>query len=142
MIAAGGIPKPSFDAFKLLHELGTERLLVNSDSVLVTRRPDGSLVLAVWNLISPEMAGTSTTVNLRFEHLGRKRRAYVSRVDRDHGDVNSAYQKMGQPPYPTREQIQLLRKAADLGLPEVRELRDGGLTVEMPPNGLALIEIR
>src|SRR3989449_4985148 len=49
LIAAGGIPKPAFNTFKLLHELGDQRIDLNSDSALLTRKKDGSLVLALWN---------------------------------------------------------------------------------------------
>ncbi len=37
LVAAGGIPKPAFSAFKILHQLGHERLALDSDSALVTR---------------------------------------------------------------------------------------------------------
>ncbi len=42
LLAEDGIPKPAFAAFELLHHLGEERLAVDSDSALVTRRKDGS----------------------------------------------------------------------------------------------------
>src|SRR5438874_4719189 len=57
LIAAGGLPKPAFNAFKLLHRLGTSRIAHSSSSVLVTRRDDGTLAIAVWNLVLPEEQG-------------------------------------------------------------------------------------
>jgi len=152
LIAAGDIPKPAYNAFELLHRLGDERIAVDSGSVLVTRQKNGSLVVAAWNLISPDQAGATsaapiptgaqTTIHLRFEHLGGARKAYISRVDREHGDVHSAYEKMGQPRYPTREQIKTLRQAAQLPAVEIRELTNGELTLDLPPDGLAVIEVR
>ena len=53
LIAIRGIPKPAFNAFKVLHHLGTERLAVHSDSALVTRKPDGSLQVAIWSFQPP-----------------------------------------------------------------------------------------
>jgi xylan 1,4-beta-xylosidase len=50
LIAEDGLPKPSFNAFKLLHRLGVERLANDSQSALVTRKSDGTLVMAIWNL--------------------------------------------------------------------------------------------
>ena len=44
LIAVGGIKKPSYFGFSLLHKLGTERLSNNASDVLVTRRADGTLV--------------------------------------------------------------------------------------------------
>jgi len=142
LIAAGGFPKPSYNAFKVLHRLGDERISVDSPSVLVTRQKDGSLVVAAWNLVPPEQTGVSKTIHLRFQHLAGSPRAYVSRVDRDHGDVHPAYNKMGQPRYPTQEQFQTLQQAAQLPPAEIRELNNGELTLDLAPDGLALIEVK
>ena len=164
LIAAGGIPKPAYNAFKVLHELGDQRIPVDSNSVLVTRQKDGSLVVAAWNLISPEKAQTvqiqgvqvqssqgqsvdaqtvqTKTIHLRFEHLLGKRRAYISLVDRKHGDVHRAYDKMGQPRYPTQEQLKALRQAAQLPPAEVRELTNGELSLDLAPNALAVVEVK
>ena len=69
LIAAGGIPKPAFAAFEILHKLGQERLALDSNSALVTRASDGSLVVAVWNLIPPGETGAAKSVVLRFKNL-------------------------------------------------------------------------
>jgi hypothetical protein len=45
---------PSYNAFALLHELGDERIASSSHDVLVTRRKDGALVVAAWNLVDPD----------------------------------------------------------------------------------------
>jgi xylan 1,4-beta-xylosidase len=44
----------SYNAFALLHELGDERIASPSHDVLVTRRKDGALVVAAWNLVDPD----------------------------------------------------------------------------------------
>ncbi|MBZ5663715.1 MAG: glycosyl hydrolase family 39 [Acidobacteriia bacterium] len=142
LIAAGGIPKPSFNAFKLLHELGNERITVDSSSVLVTRKKDGSLVVAAWNLVPLDQTGSSKTIHLRFDHLAGSRRAYISRVDRDHGDVHPAYEKMGQPRYPSQEQLKALQQASQLPPAEIRELTEGELTLDLAPDALAVIEVK
>jgi xylan 1,4-beta-xylosidase len=144
LIAAGGIPKPAYNVFKALHELGDQRISVDSNSVLVTRKKDGSLVVAVWNLVPAEQVqnGKSKTIRLRFEHLAGTRRAYISRVDRDHGDVHPAYDRMGQPRYPTQEQLKTLRLAAQLPPSETRELINGELTLDLAPDALAVIEVK
>jgi len=142
LIAAGGIPKPSFAVFQMLHELGQARLALDSESALATRSADGSLVVAAWNLIPPGQPGSSKTVVMRFRNLSGARRAYISRVDRDHGDPHPAYEKMGSPVYPTAEQLRKLREAVAPGTPEVQELRNGELSLAIPPNGLVVVGIR
>jgi xylan 1,4-beta-xylosidase len=146
LLATGAIPKPSYNAFKLLHELGNERIAVDSNIVLATRKKDGSLVVAAWNLVplsqTGDQAGSSQTIRLRFDHLAGSRRAYISRVDRDHGDVHPAYEKMGQPRYPTKEQLKALQQAAQLPPPEIRNLTNGELTLDLAPAALAIIEVK
>ena len=122
--------------------MGKERIALDSDSALVTRASDGSLVVALWNLIPPGETGAAKSVVLQFKNVGGKRRASISRVDREHGDPHPAYEKMGSPVYPTQAQLQKLRDAVELGAPEIQELKGGELIVTLPPDGLAVIEIR
>jgi xylan 1,4-beta-xylosidase len=139
LIAAGGIHKPAFTAFKILHLLGNERLDVNSDSALLTRRGDGRLVVAVWNY-----AGTtpsSKTVQLKFESI-KARRATIYRADREHGDPHPAYEKMGSPRYLTQAQLKQIRQSTELPAPEQRPIKQGELSLEIPANGLVVIEIK
>ena len=141
LIAVNGIPKPAFNAFKLLHKLGDQRIPVDSDFVLLTRRKDGALVLAVWNYAPPEQAGAPRTITLRLKDTNA-RQALISRLDRDHGDFHSVYEKLGSPRYPTQTQIQELRRAAELPAPETHPIRDGELALTLPGHGLALIELK
>jgi xylan 1,4-beta-xylosidase len=141
LLAEDGIPKPAFAAFELLHKLGDERLAIDSDKVLVTRRNDRSLVVAVWNYSPPGDPGTAKTITLRFK-ASRVRHASISRVDGEHGDVHPMYEKMGAPSYPTPVEIAALRKAAQLPAPERRDLHNGELTLTVPSYGLAVIEIK
>jgi xylan 1,4-beta-xylosidase len=145
LIAAGDIPKASFAAFELLHQLGDQRIAIDSDSALLTRRKDGVFVLAVWNYAPPNSkegsGGSDRTFTLELKGTKAKQAA-ISRVDRDHGDVRPLYEKMGSPRYPTTKQIQELRRAAELPAPEKRGLKNGNLSLTLPPQGLAVIELK
>jgi xylan 1,4-beta-xylosidase len=141
LIAAGGVPKPAFNAFRLLHQLGEERIALDSNSALLTRKKDGSLVLAVWNYAPPEQEGASKTVTLKFKGTAPSQ-AVVSVVDPQHGDVHAAYEAMGSPRYPTPAQIKDLRKASDLAAPETRTLSNGELTLTLPSYSLALVTVK
>src|SRR6202040_878692 len=99
LIAAGGIPKPAFNAFKMLHQLGVERLDSDSPNALVTRRTDGTFVIALWNYASPGSSGPPTTMTLRLPRGAVSAR--VLRLDADHGDAGGEYVRMGSPKYPT-----------------------------------------
>jgi xylan 1,4-beta-xylosidase len=141
LIAAGGVPKPAFNAFKLLHQLGDERIELNSDGALATRDRNGSIVVAVWNYAPPEKPGASKSITLKFQGV-QAAQASVSVADPEHGDIHPAYERMGSPIYPTPPQIRDLRKAAELTAPELRPLRNGELNLTVPPYGLALISLK
>jgi xylan 1,4-beta-xylosidase len=49
---------------------------------------------------------------------------------------------MGSPRYPTPKQIRELRQAAELPAPEKHSLKNGKLTLTLPPQGLAVIELK
>jgi xylan 1,4-beta-xylosidase len=141
ILAERSIPKPAFNDFALLHHLGETRLDVGSDSVLVTRRKDGSLVIAAWNLFLPEETGSAKSITLHFKGLSQAQSARVTIVDKEHGSPLPAYEKMGRPASPTVAQIEALRKAALLPAPQTHTLGGGVLTLTLQPHALALIEI-
>jgi xylan 1,4-beta-xylosidase len=141
LIAAGGIPKPAFNAFKLLHELGDQRIEVNSDWVLATRGRDGSMVVAVWNYSPPEQPGAARKVTVKFKGT-KATEAWVSAADPEHGDVHKTYEGMGSPRYPTSAQITALRKAATLGPPVKQNLDHGEIILTLPTYGLAVIRLQ
>ena len=141
LIAADGIPKSAYAAFGLLHKTGDQRLAIDSDQALLTRRADGSLVLVVLNYAPPERAGQSKTFTIHFKNAQPKR-ATVSRVDSEHGDPRSAFRELGSPPSPTQEQIRKLQQAAQLPVAEVREIKNGTLSLTLPTYGLAVIELK
>jgi xylan 1,4-beta-xylosidase len=143
LIAAGGIPKASFNDFRLLHWLGDQRLAESSDSALVTRRADGMLAIAVWNYAPPGPGGAARTYRLALRNVPGARRAYVWVVDRDHGSALTAWQAMGEPRFPTFEQHRILLQAAALPPPRIETLApaDPQLTLRLRPHALALVEL-
>ncbi len=143
-IAAGHIPKASYNAFKLLHMLGQERLMIDSTSALATRRADRSLAIAVWNYAPPESGGSWRRVKLAINGLVGRYRLRIHLLDRDHGSTLAAWEAMGRPNNPSLRQLESLRKAAELPPPEERPIPGGTgamTTLELPPHSLALIEV-
>jgi xylan 1,4-beta-xylosidase len=151
LVAADGIPKPAFNAFAMLHRLGEERLPVDGDSALVTRRKDGALVVALWNYAPPDGTGAKYTIpgapgaakKFTLELMGVAKEAHVTlwRVDRDHGNVVKAFDAMSRPPFPSRQQITELRAAGQPGAAEAVPITAGKVHVTVPAQGLAVLEI-
>ncbi len=152
LIAQYRIPKPAFNAFAMLHRLGDTRLNVASDSALVTRRADGSLVMALWNYAPPAggdpetckptlPAGADRHFEIEVASLPADARATVWRLDAAHGNVLAAYRRMGCPAFPSREQIARLRAAGQAAPAQSVAVRDGRFSLDVPPQGLVVIEL-
>ena len=143
LIAPGRIKKPSFYDFALLHRLGDVRLTNAADNLLVTRRADGTLVVAAWNLVDMDKLSKGAPLTLHLQFKGTSRQAVVSiaRVDEGHGNPMTLYKSMGSPRYPTLKQVAALNQASALTAPEKTTLHDGQMDLTLPMNGLALLEI-
>ena len=141
LVAEGGVPKPAFNAFLLLHMLGTERIPVDSDSVLATRDAEHKLEIAVWNYSAPEVTGDTKEITLQFSGLHGGHEVWIYRLDADHGNVLQSYETMGKPSSPTQQQYQQLRNAARLEPPEEQKLRNNRITLTLVPKALDLVEV-
>lgn len=151
LIAADRIEKPAFNAFAMLHRLGDTRLPVAMDSALATRRDDGTVVLALWNYAPPvgntadytkgEPAGAIKHFDVDVSHLSANASATVWRLDETHGNALAEFDRLGRPAFPSREQIKQLRDAGKMAAPESVALHDGHLVLDIPPQGLVVVEL-
>ena len=153
IIAEDGIQKPAFHAFSMLHQLGDRRLKVDSDDTLATRTPDGTLAVAVWNYAAPYGEGASYTpppaaigpakaFTLRFRGVNPEAAVTILRLDNDHGNAVKAFDAMGRPATPSREQISVLRTAGMASQPEMMHLSKGELHLTLHPQALLLVKVQ
>jgi len=141
LIAAGNIPKPSFYALQVLHRLGEQRIENSNPNVLVTKADNGALVIAVWNIVNPGSTGAAKSVKLDFKGIVPNAHLAIRRVDAEHGDTLQLWRKMGSPRYPTQEQLDQLREQSRLPGPDFQDLVNGTLTLDLPVNGLAVLQV-
>src|SRR5579863_339608 len=62
--AKGGINKPSYYAYELLHRLGDKRIANTSNHIIATETANGGLAIAAWNLVDPDQHGKTQTMNM------------------------------------------------------------------------------
>jgi xylan 1,4-beta-xylosidase len=141
LIAIDHLPKPAFNVFRLLHSLGDQRIPEEANDVLVTKKKDGSLVLAAWNLAEPGVSAPAKSITFTFQGIKSNAAVSISRVDQTHGNVLAAYDKMGAPVYPSQEQLRQLREVERPEPPRVEHLHGGSFTLEVPVQGLAVVEV-
>lgn len=120
--------KPSFHAYRMLHALGDE-MLASAPGVAVTRhRATGRLTALAYHypaempLTVPggsrkvaratENTGTPAAFSLDLTGLKPGARLLVETLDAGHGHAVAAWEAMGSPEPPTREQAATLRAAA------------------------------
>src|SRR5579863_4038729 len=68
--------------------------------------------------------------------------AQPHRLDATHGSLTAARDKLGKPLYPTQAQIVQLRRASEIPRSESILPENGKITISLPPQGLAIIDIR
>jgi xylan 1,4-beta-xylosidase len=49
---------------------------------------------------------------------------------------------MGRPAFPSREQIEQLRAAGKMAAPQQLAVQDGRLSLDIPPQGLVVVELQ
>ncbi|MDF7799259.1 hypothetical protein P4C99_07270 [Pontiellaceae bacterium B1224] len=154
MINFQGITKPTFHTYRLLNTLGTE-VLEHTDSGIITRDPTTGKISALAyhypsevtqtipgsyesRAIAEETLATGSPEEFEFELAGLPAGAplMLEVVDRNHGDVLSAWKKMGSPEPLSREQTSHLKTAAKATRKETYSADEAGrfkLTLTIDP---------
>ncbi|MEZ4864879.1 MAG: hypothetical protein R3C14_26435 [Caldilineaceae bacterium] len=143
-----GIPKPTYRAYQLLHELGDELLEVQGAHATVdawaTHRPDRSTVLLT-NFALPHHPIATEQVHLELTRAQVPQSIQIVRIDEDHANPRRLWEEMGKPNYLNAEQVAQLQQASELHHePLTVEYRAGKvqLKVTMPPQAVAAVILK
>jgi xylan 1,4-beta-xylosidase len=110
--------------------------------VIVTKRKDGTLVIAAWNLVDPEDNGGPSKMKFEFRNVPGNAEVSIEQVDNEHGNVLPKYAAMGSPLDPTEAQVEQLNQKTALGQPERVRLDNGQLELNPERNALLLIQLK
>ncbi len=134
MATEGAITLPVFNVFRMFGRMSGQRVAVRSsgevplDDVLkagVRAQPDVAalaaldgrrLFLVAWHYHDDEVPGPAADVQVSLEGLPATRpmQRVEYRIDRDHSNAHTAWQRMGSPAAPTAAQMTALRRAGEL----------------------------
>jgi xylan 1,4-beta-xylosidase len=135
VLASGGVDLPVLNVFRMLSKMRGQRLAVESDAAIsladmlkegVRTKPDVSalatidrnkLFVLVWHYHDDDVAGPDADIDLRLTGLpnrGGAARVQQFRIDQDHSNAFTAWQRQGSPPQPTAAQYAELEKAGHL----------------------------
>ena len=158
-LATNGVDLAVLNTFRLFARLGPDQVEATSDhqvpldaivsdgvrgapdvGVLATRRPGGGLAILLWHYHDDDVPGPAAAVHLTLRGGTAGYRAILTRVDSGHADAFTAWRAMGSPAQPSAAQIRALDQAALLG-PKPLPVRGDGIDVDLPRQGVALIEL-
>lgn len=129
MINYQGIPKPVFHGYRFLNYLGDELLNKTSGAVITRDSKTGKLIALAYNY-PPEVTialpatssladadkmtqtGSARELSLTLTGLPPGVAFEIETLDKDHGNVTAAWEALGKPDPPTREQTAALKSAA------------------------------
>ncbi|MEV4359829.1 hypothetical protein [Nonomuraea sp. NPDC049625] len=156
LLTVGNLRKPRFHALTLASRLGDAELAATLDGDVAgveawaARHEDGRIGVLVWNGTlnhaqadgAPEL---TRTVSLTVDGLaGREYTVTHHRIDRDHSNVQAAWQAMGGGDWPADEQWDKLRAANTLDeLTSPATVAGSTVTLEfdLPMPGVSFIEL-
>ena len=143
-----GIAKPTYRAFELLHQLGTEMLQVEGAhptvDVWVVRRGTEAMIVAT-NFALPRQPIDTQTVRIVLRHGAAPVKATLQRIDEHHANAKRLWLALGAPEYLDAGQIEQLQVASRLQRSEQEfRLVDGHIEIEvvMPPQGIAAVTLQ
>jgi xylan 1,4-beta-xylosidase len=157
------LPKPSFYAYKFLHQLGDTELNCADPEAFVCRSDDGSVQALFWDFTithpGPSVINqvyyamdqpAKTTAPVKLKLTGLASGAYTllaTKVGYRANDVQSAWRDLGSPSQLTRAQVATLR-AASSGEPLINEVvrvgdeREFSRAFDMRENDVWSVELR
>lgn len=142
-----GIPKPTYRAFELLHNVGTDQLLVDGLHETVdcsVIRKESSVTVLLTNHTTPGHSIETERIEVQLDNSPNPIEAYVQRIDAVHANPKAIWQEMGQPEYLTEKNVEQLQAASLLVKePQAWSYNDGlvFLTTDLPPHAVASITI-
>jgi len=166
LATTGGITLPVFNVFRMFGRMSGRRVAARSDAevpletvmsagirgeradVSALAALDGdSLTVLAWHYHDDDLPGPDAAITLELEHLPAPDGVATFteyRVDPEHGNAHTAWQRMGAPATPTTEQLAELRQAGGLHAmpPQQITVQDGSakVTTLLPRQGVALLE--
>lgn len=162
-LATNGIDKPVLNVFRMLGQMGGERIAVESTGALPLEairdtgvrgnpeinawasRQERAVSVLVWNYHDDDLSAPPSEIEIIVEGLPNERALlHHYRVDAEHSNSYEAWKKLGSPQRPTPEQYQQLERSGQLQLlssPEWLHAANGRakLKFSLPRQGVSLL---
>lgn len=154
MINFQGIVKPAYHAYRMLHQLGNEKLYQGEYLFVSRNAAVGKIAALAYNY--PEEYenavpsgnkkledGTSKPLDFTLTNLKPGVQFSIETLDKDHGNIHNFWEQMGRPDAPTPEQLEVMKNFANTLKTEIVTLdKSGELKIkrELTPWSVVLIK--
>jgi xylan 1,4-beta-xylosidase len=142
-----GIPKPSYRAYELLHQLGEDILPVQGQHATVDAwviKKKGMVQLLLTNSALPRHAIKTELIKTTIDNLPNVQDVYIQRIDDTHANAYATWIEMGSPGTLTSNQVNTLESASALiKEPHLFIFQNNSiyLEIELVPQATALVTI-
>ncbi|MDN3665549.1 hypothetical protein ACFFU1_16350 [Algibacter miyuki] len=154
MINFQGLVKPSYHAYRMLHELGNQQLYKDDYLFVSKETSTGNVVALAYNYpveyenavpagTDKRESGTAKKLDFTLTGLEANTMFEIEILDKDHGNIHNFWESMGKPEPPTREEIKVMKTYANTMKTEfVKADSNGNLTINrsITPWSLVLIK--
>jgi len=147
LLTLHGIPKPTYRAFELLHNLGTEQFLVDGLHETVdcsVIRSDSTVTALLTNHTTPGHSIETEDVEITLNNCPEPGDVHIQRIDAEHANPKGLWEEMGQPEYLGAREVEQLEGASQVVKERQRfKYEDGALFLKtsLPPHAVAAITI-
>src|SRR5262249_53314777 len=117
LLTLHGIPKPTYRAFELLHQLGSERLPVEGGHETVDAwvvRQDADVTVLLPNHALPRQPVETQRVRVTLADAPAPQAAVLERIDDQHANAKAAWLALGSPEYLGESDVEKLEEASRL----------------------------
>ena len=155
MINFQGLVKPSFHAYRMLNQLGDEKIYYKDPLFISRSSKTGKLSAIAFNYpkeyeqtvpsmqnFTNYMNASSKTLDIVLEGLNPNACFEIEVLDKMHGNVYDAYLNMGAPHSPNIREIEFLRQKAWGTVKEIVKVEDGRLILKRDIDPWSCILIR
>ena len=147
LLTLHGIPKPSFRAFELFHDLGDRQSLVDGlhetvDCSLIHK--DSSVTLLLTNHTTPGHSIETEELHIQLDNASEPTGARIQRIDEEHANPKRLWKEMGEPESLSKKDLENLEKASQLvSEKQPINFHEGSISlkVSLPAHAVAAITV-
>ena len=147
LLTLHGIPKPTYRAFELLHQLGDRQSLVDGLHETVdcsVFQKDSSVTVLLTNHTTPGHSIETEKLEIRLDQAREPTGAHIQRIDAEHANPKRLWEEMGRPEYLQPKDVEQLHEASRLVMERQSfSYKDNSifLKVVLPAHAVAAITI-